>query len=58
MSGSFHVYSDNKVLMVPMPIALLRNDARRSDAAGQKRHTQVYGERPARSWADVNHAEV
>lgn len=52
------MYSDNKVLMVSMPIASLRNDARQSDAAGQKCHTQVYGERPVRSWADVNHTEV
>lgn len=52
------MHSDNKVLMVSMPIALLRNDACQLDVAGQKCHTQVYGERPARSWADVNHTEV
>lgn len=58
MSGTFHVYSDNKVSVVSMPTALLHNDACQSDAAGQKCHTQVYEERPVRSLADVNHTKV
>lgn len=58
MSGSFHVSSDNKVPMVSMPNALLRNDACQSDAAGQECHTQVYERRPVRSLADVNHTQV
>lgn len=58
MSGSFHVNSDNKVPMVSMPNALLSNDARHSDAAGQGCHTQVYERRPVRGLADVNHTQV
>ena len=58
VSGSFHVYSDNKVPVVSMPNALPRNDACQSAAAGPECHTQVYERRPARSLADVNHTQV